>query len=721
MTKLQSPDNKISFDRWLIAAKDTLKWNDYCIQLFWEMLCLANSYLQSTSQRKITSGESIDFEYLSIFLILHTSEGSGRPQSPGAAYDDIWPIVYNHLDDSPIASPTKGNSSSSSLHIKIPSVVTTPKSPSSPQSRPTSPKRSHVSSPRQARTASQYLHILRQKLPIILYALSLHDTSVRETISNFDTPYDFIHSVPADFSLSRRAVDCLGLILCGGFSREEPVTCISMLNPFLNTDGDPGSRVSKSIEMIDINNRQISFSDLSPWLEAHMCVNEIYYPNISSPSLIAPRNKPHATMLFGQDDGARIEKSRPSPVQDQSNIEVQEPIRLSIPLSSLCRSKPTVMTGMSTTVMHTVTSGPTRTNKSIKRDRAIIKRSSNSNTSLSDYNESSDNAMSVGSNSASDTQGANMNYNSVDSNVEDMGIDSGDEVHDDIDNSDFNPGLTATNNTSSWLDNGLPQLIISNCSKSTMYMLSPYSSVSISGCHDSEIVIGAVSGAVTITGCERLRITCACNKLIIQNCLECEFYIATLSRTVILGDSRSLIIAPFNATYKDLDSHLRIAGIEALCHEEKDTSITSFNNWSQMCDVNICLEAVITAGSPSGYAIDATDSSISLPAPHFSTASIISQEKFMFVNIPNRSIYQSPEMCPIPLPKPFQIELAKTNKKIDDFYHNIKLLYPENRLGVANTLVSKKFLDWMARSGKAQQLLELIKLDADNSNTNQKI
>jgi hypothetical protein len=488
-----------------------------------------------------------------------------------------------------------------------------------------------------------------------------------------------------------------------------------MLNPFLNVDDDPTNRISKSIEMIDINSRQISFSDLSPWLEAHMCVNEIYYPNISSPSLTPGRSKPHASMLFGQNnDDTRIEKSANK--QDLSPIEGQQPIRHTIPLSSLCRSKPTIMTGISTTVMHLVTTGPARTNKSIKRDRGLLGRShpSTSNMSLSsDNNEypSSDNAMSVGSNSASDTQGgASMKCKSIDSNIEEMGIDSGDDdyvIHD--------TDIINNSSSSNWSDKGLPQLIVNGCSKSTMYMLSPYSSASISACNDTEIVIGAVSGAITVTGCERVRITCACSKLIIQNCLECDFYVATLSRTIILGDSRSLTIAPFNATYKDLDSHLRIAGIEALCTEEKDSSIVNYNHWSQMCDINICLEAVITAGSPSGYAIDATDSSITLPTPHTSTASIISQEKFMFVNIPNRSIYQSSEMCPIPIPKHFQHEVVKTNQKIDEFYQNIKMLYPESRLSVANTLVSKKFLDWMARTGKAQQLLELIKLDAEKA------
>ena len=86
----------------------------------------------------------------------------------------------------------------------------------------------------------------------------------------------------------------------------------------------------------------------------------------------------------------------------------------------------------------------------------------------------------------------------------------------------------------------LPPLNISTSQGAHMLFLSAYSCASITNCSDCEIVIGAVSGAVVLHGCERIKITVACRKLIVHNCLECEIYLATLSPSVIAGDSRSL-------------------------------------------------------------------------------------------------------------------------------------------------------------------------------------
>jgi hypothetical protein len=54
-------------------------------------------------------------------------------------------------------------------------------------------------------------------------------------------------------------------------------------------------------------------------------------------------------------------------------------------------------------------------------------------------------------------------------------------------------------------------------------------------------VIGAVAGVVVVSGCERLRLSVACRKLVAHNCLECEFSVATLSPSIISGDTRSLV------------------------------------------------------------------------------------------------------------------------------------------------------------------------------------
>ena len=97
-----------------------------------------------------------------------------------------------------------------------------------------------------------------------------------------------------------------------------------------------------------------------------------------------------------------------------------------------------------------------------------------------------------------------------------------------------------------------------------MYFLAPYSHGTVSACVDCEIVIGAVAGALIVNGCERVKIVTTARKILVNNCLDCEFHIACLSPTLISGDSRGLVVGPFNAAYRHLKLHMQIAGLGAL-------------------------------------------------------------------------------------------------------------------------------------------------------------
>ncbi len=105
---------KIGFDRWLISAKNNLKWNDHCIQLFWDLLSLSISYTNSSDLGGTNASENngicmvdmnekepVDLEYLVIFLILHVPDSEGpssssrnaavSPQSSRFREDTMWP------------------------------------------------------------------------------------------------------------------------------------------------------------------------------------------------------------------------------------------------------------------------------------------------------------------------------------------------------------------------------------------------------------------------------------------------------------------------------------------------------------------------------------------------------------------------------------------------------------------------------------------------------
>lgn len=88
----------------------------------------------------------------------------------------------------------------------------------------------------------------------------------------------------------------------------------------------------------------------------------------------------------------------------------------------------------------------------------------------------------------------------------------------------------------------LSQLLIQNSIKMVYYFLGAYSHCTISASSDCEIIVGAVAGTVHVVGCERITITVACRKLVLNSCLDCKIRLASLAPTVICGDSRGLVI-----------------------------------------------------------------------------------------------------------------------------------------------------------------------------------
>jgi hypothetical protein len=130
LAKVQTPEFKISFDRWLVVAKENLKWNDYCIQLFWDALqtCVRSSRLDAGMD--CDDLELMDIEHLALFLVLHVPEtGASKLPSPSitSTFESVWPSA-----EADIAQPV--------------ALALSPRSPTSPRKHfgfpagPSSPK-----------------------------------------------------------------------------------------------------------------------------------------------------------------------------------------------------------------------------------------------------------------------------------------------------------------------------------------------------------------------------------------------------------------------------------------------------------------------------------------------------------------------------------------------------------------------------------------------------
>lgn len=215
-------------------ARDLLKWNDYCIHLFWEMLILAVYYLNPESVPLSRREDTvIDIECVTIFLVLHIPENQlhkgGAASGATSTFDSIWPLnsegeVY---PSSPVASPSSSPVRESNRAVRAQSPVHSPISPRSPRSspqqpqQPGSPKRS-LNGGRTPRGSTQYLHLVRVKIPLVLRALFPEDRCDDNFLSsNLNEDSNEINS---DIRITKRMADAFGLVVCGGHSRDNYVS-----------------------------------------------------------------------------------------------------------------------------------------------------------------------------------------------------------------------------------------------------------------------------------------------------------------------------------------------------------------------------------------------------------------------------------------------------------------------------------------------------------------
>ena len=361
--------------------------------------------------------------------------------------------------------------------------------------------------------------------------------------------------------------------------------------------------------------KYIPYSEVSEWLDSNLSQNDFSFPTMNamspaySPAMgsVSPRFSQSSSPLGSCEELPNGNGSNSPNAHDLTILpyllEVR-PSRVINTISSLALSKPTVVMGCSTTIIH-ITVADERPSINMKSDhrtddnlmnvsdegrmnKGMSRRSTTSLSSamsLSDQDQDiggdntdsyveSDGAMSEGLSADPTSEavlgptgavagdkhrlrkpdlpgGRNSDKSNADIESDDRDSDSGGEgesysvtrVEDGVDGLDALKGYSARRRRKNKGASAgcLPSLSVTASQGGYMHFLSAYSCVSITNCSDCEIVVGAVSGAVVLNSCERIKLTVACKKLIVQNCLECDLSVATLSASVIAGDSRSLI------------------------------------------------------------------------------------------------------------------------------------------------------------------------------------
>jgi hypothetical protein len=437
-----------------------------------------------------------------------------------------------------------------------------PRSPKASQSPANKRAAATVSSgAKTPRSNAQYLHSVRQKIPLILRSLSIDqqdDSTMTDLTLSIDTPgnprngggegsggqmYSSMnHTV--DFAISKKTVDALGLIVCGGYSRDQAVPNLSALFPAFHGPSESHEHAMRtSKETFDDADAAptIPFSELSSWINVHMSMNDMLYPVSVSPSYgsipCSPtsREMPHISTMSATDADASKESA--------NVFKAQQPSRTVNPVSSLSRSKPTIINGCSTTVVHVIGGGLMSTKNSFRKYKSMSFDKTEASQSAHEIKVPAgvvrnEHVLSDSDSDKTSPVGHGRPRNHSDGSADEHGM-----MDDYARNAEDIEALMR--NQTSYLSHPeqmLPPLYLNLCTKAKLYLISPYHSASITGCSDCEIVIGAVFGAVIVSGCERVKITCACRKLLVLSSVDCSINVATLTTTIIAGDCRGVTI-----------------------------------------------------------------------------------------------------------------------------------------------------------------------------------
>ncbi len=103
---------------------------------------------------------------------------------------------------------------------------------------------------------------------------------------------------------------------------------------------------------------------------------------------------------------------------------------------------------------------------------------------------------------------------------------------------------------------------IAGCEDTYIYVDAPVRFVSVNNCVNCTLMFAAVSQSCSMDKCENVTICTATNFLRVANSVDCFVHCYTqISPPLIYGDVRSLVLAPHNAAYFDMISHLKNADI----------------------------------------------------------------------------------------------------------------------------------------------------------------
>jgi len=315
---------------------------------------------------------------------------------------------------------------------------------------------------------------------------------------------------------------------------------------------------------------------------------------------------------------------------------------------------------------------------------------------------------------------------------------------------------------------------VTDCSDAHIYLLQPFEHATISACTNCTIVVGAVAGLLHMVDCERIKITSAARRVLINNCFDLSHFIFTPSPSLLVGDNRSCQFAPYNTYYDGLREDLLATGLAAAVLSQENMVIgdslygpalqCASNKWKQPVELAKLSELPQVHSIPprpssngstpgaddralnvTGTGEDAMKTPTLVPASEFqvlfvpleseaykqrrllqglngddTTVHTTGNEDSSIVTGPNSGIGSQYchnladvlHLCPFRLPPEYERRALVKAERMRSLQQAIQTdLSPVQQLKLEEEL-NRGFRDWLVTSGNLRQVLDLVHIES---------
>ena len=105
-------------------------------------------------------------------------------------------------------------------------------------------------------------------------------------------------------------------------------------------------------------------------------------------------------------------------------------------------------------------------------------------------------------------------------------------------------------------------LLVHRSGQSQLFFPTRLESLQLSRCVSVLVVVGAVKRTVRIKGCRNSTVIVTARRIVIQECLNCTFYLHTPNKPLLGITCHNLTFAPLNLNYSGLEEDMRKAGLD---------------------------------------------------------------------------------------------------------------------------------------------------------------